>query len=244
MNLPDFDGFQVSARLTRDPAGPIVVLTSSRDGAEFRGLYRERGSGIRVEVRPLRPRAQRSARLTLFDVLGNLRRRARVARWRGALAPNSIPSKSRARARPGRPPRRRPRRSAPPTLTARSMRPRERTSFATSACDFGEDLGAQAAASVSGSPRGRSPAPMSACPRAPSRPLRPTVVGPQPRNALRARAAGLGGGQSAGAGRGEAPTPPPSGSIRTVVAAASWGMRRKRCWASTRVFAPAKQRSR
>ena len=165
------------------------------------------GAGFVSKFDLLRPRAQRSARLTLFDVLGNLRRRARVARWRGALAPNSIPSRSRARARPGRPPRRRPRRSAPPTLTARSMRPRERTSFATSACDFGEDLGAQAAASVSGSPRGRSPAPMSACPRAPSRPLRPTVVGPQPRNALRARAAGLGGGQSAGAGRGEAPTP-------------------------------------
>ncbi|MDQ3631983.1 MAG: response regulator transcription factor [Actinomycetota bacterium] len=44
VNLPDVDGFRVSARLTRDPAGPVVVLTSSRDGAEFGELVSRAGA--------------------------------------------------------------------------------------------------------------------------------------------------------------------------------------------------------
>ncbi|HEV2811828.1 MAG TPA: response regulator transcription factor [Solirubrobacteraceae bacterium] len=35
VNLPDLDGFAVAERLTRDGAGPAVVLCSSRDAADF-----------------------------------------------------------------------------------------------------------------------------------------------------------------------------------------------------------------
>jgi DNA-binding NarL/FixJ family response regulator len=33
--LPDFDGFEIAERLTRNGAGPAVVLTSSRDADDF-----------------------------------------------------------------------------------------------------------------------------------------------------------------------------------------------------------------
>ena len=45
VQLPDSDGFDVAARLTRDGAGPAVVLTSSRDWSESRELIA--GSGAR-----------------------------------------------------------------------------------------------------------------------------------------------------------------------------------------------------
>lgn len=38
VNLPDFDGFEVLARLTANGRGPAVVLTSSRDGTDFGAL--------------------------------------------------------------------------------------------------------------------------------------------------------------------------------------------------------------
>lgn len=44
VHLPDVDGFQVSTHLTRDPAGPAVVLTSSRDGAELGELVSRAGA--------------------------------------------------------------------------------------------------------------------------------------------------------------------------------------------------------
>ena len=44
VNLPDVDGFEVSTRLTRDPDGPMVVLTSSREGTEFGELVSRAGA--------------------------------------------------------------------------------------------------------------------------------------------------------------------------------------------------------
>jgi DNA-binding NarL/FixJ family response regulator len=44
VNLPDVDGFGVAARLTGDPASPAVVLTSSRDGADFGELVARAGA--------------------------------------------------------------------------------------------------------------------------------------------------------------------------------------------------------
>jgi DNA-binding NarL/FixJ family response regulator len=35
VHLPDIDGFEVAARLTRDSDPPAVVLTSSHDGSDF-----------------------------------------------------------------------------------------------------------------------------------------------------------------------------------------------------------------
>lgn len=35
VNLPDFDGFEVSRRLTAQPGAPRVVLTSSRDRSDY-----------------------------------------------------------------------------------------------------------------------------------------------------------------------------------------------------------------
>ncbi len=35
VQLPDFDGFQVADRLRKLPDPPVVVLTSSRDGADY-----------------------------------------------------------------------------------------------------------------------------------------------------------------------------------------------------------------
>lgn len=44
LNLPDVDGFLVAARLTGGPASPAVVLTSSRDGADFGELVTRAGA--------------------------------------------------------------------------------------------------------------------------------------------------------------------------------------------------------
>ena len=44
VHLPDLDGFQVAARLTRDTDAPAVVLTSSRDGEDFGSLVAESGA--------------------------------------------------------------------------------------------------------------------------------------------------------------------------------------------------------
>ena len=44
VQLPDIDGFDVAARLTGDAAGPLVVLTSSHDGADFGPLVERSGA--------------------------------------------------------------------------------------------------------------------------------------------------------------------------------------------------------
>jgi len=44
VQLPDTDGFAVTAELVRDGAGPQVVLTSSRDAADFGPLITESGA--------------------------------------------------------------------------------------------------------------------------------------------------------------------------------------------------------
>ena len=55
VQLPDVDGFQVAAELTGDGGGPAVVLTSSRDEADFGPLVA--ASGARGFV----PKAELSA---------------------------------------------------------------------------------------------------------------------------------------------------------------------------------------
>jgi DNA-binding NarL/FixJ family response regulator len=35
VQLPDFDGFEVASRLKASGDGPVIVLTSSRDGADY-----------------------------------------------------------------------------------------------------------------------------------------------------------------------------------------------------------------
>jgi CheY-like chemotaxis protein len=44
VNLPDTDGFDVAARLTGDEDAPMIVLTSSRDGADFGPLIERSGA--------------------------------------------------------------------------------------------------------------------------------------------------------------------------------------------------------
>jgi DNA-binding NarL/FixJ family response regulator len=44
VQLPDTDGFAVAARLTANGNGPVVVLTSSRDAADFGPLVAESGA--------------------------------------------------------------------------------------------------------------------------------------------------------------------------------------------------------
>jgi DNA-binding NarL/FixJ family response regulator len=38
VQLPDFDGFEVARRLSRDERPPAIVMTSSRDGSDFGGM--------------------------------------------------------------------------------------------------------------------------------------------------------------------------------------------------------------
>ncbi len=44
VHLPDIDGFDVAARLTGGEDGPIVVLVSSHDGADFGTLIERSGA--------------------------------------------------------------------------------------------------------------------------------------------------------------------------------------------------------
>ena len=44
VQLPDIDGFDVAARLTGRDDAPLVVLTSSRDGADFGPLIERSGA--------------------------------------------------------------------------------------------------------------------------------------------------------------------------------------------------------
>lgn len=44
VQLPDIDGFEVAAQLTRGCGGPAVVLTSSRDGSDFGPLVAASGA--------------------------------------------------------------------------------------------------------------------------------------------------------------------------------------------------------
>ena len=44
VQLPDFDGFEVASRLTKNGDGPTVVLTSSRDGSDFGSLVPSSGA--------------------------------------------------------------------------------------------------------------------------------------------------------------------------------------------------------
>jgi DNA-binding NarL/FixJ family response regulator len=44
VQLPDMDGFDVAARLPKNGYRPAVVLTSSRDVSEFRGLVEQSGA--------------------------------------------------------------------------------------------------------------------------------------------------------------------------------------------------------
>jgi DNA-binding NarL/FixJ family response regulator len=44
VQLPDFDGFEVASRLTGNGGGPRVVLTSSREAADFGPLVAQSGA--------------------------------------------------------------------------------------------------------------------------------------------------------------------------------------------------------
>jgi DNA-binding NarL/FixJ family response regulator len=44
VNLPDIDGFEVASRITAEEDSPVVVLTSSRDGADFGPLVERSGA--------------------------------------------------------------------------------------------------------------------------------------------------------------------------------------------------------
>jgi DNA-binding NarL/FixJ family response regulator len=44
VQLPDFDGFDVAARLTGDDDSPAVILVSSRDGSDFGPLVTRSGA--------------------------------------------------------------------------------------------------------------------------------------------------------------------------------------------------------
>jgi DNA-binding NarL/FixJ family response regulator len=44
VQLPDFDGFEVASRLTKDANPPAVVLISSRDGSDFGHLVPDSGA--------------------------------------------------------------------------------------------------------------------------------------------------------------------------------------------------------
>jgi DNA-binding response OmpR family regulator len=42
--LPDFDGFEVAARLRKNGESPAIILTSSRDSSDFGHLVRDSGA--------------------------------------------------------------------------------------------------------------------------------------------------------------------------------------------------------
>jgi DNA-binding NarL/FixJ family response regulator len=63
VQLPDIDGFEVARRLTSNGSAPGIVLTSSRDGADFGPLVER--SGARGFV----PKAELSG-AALHDLLG------------------------------------------------------------------------------------------------------------------------------------------------------------------------------
>ena len=44
VNMPGMDGFEVAERLSSDASAPAVILTSSRDGADFDQRIRESGA--------------------------------------------------------------------------------------------------------------------------------------------------------------------------------------------------------
>ena len=44
VQLPDFDGFEVAARLTGNGTSPAIVLTSSRDARDFGPLVAQSGA--------------------------------------------------------------------------------------------------------------------------------------------------------------------------------------------------------
>jgi DNA-binding NarL/FixJ family response regulator len=44
VQLPDLDGFEVATQLTSGEDGPVVVLTSSRDEADFGPLVQQSGA--------------------------------------------------------------------------------------------------------------------------------------------------------------------------------------------------------
>ncbi len=54
VQLPDFDGFEVASRLTRNGQAPAIVLTSSRDAADFGPLV------VRSGARGFVPKAELS----------------------------------------------------------------------------------------------------------------------------------------------------------------------------------------
>jgi DNA-binding NarL/FixJ family response regulator len=56
VQLPDMDGFEIAAQLTSNGSAPAIVLTSSRDAAEFGGLIE------RSPVRGFVPKAELSGR--------------------------------------------------------------------------------------------------------------------------------------------------------------------------------------
>lgn len=56
VQLPDTDGFEIAARLSRNGQGAAIVLTSSRDATEFGGLIE------RSPVRGFVPKAELSGR--------------------------------------------------------------------------------------------------------------------------------------------------------------------------------------
>ncbi len=44
VGLPDIDGFDVAVEISRDDHAPAVVLTSSRDGSDFEGMFADCGA--------------------------------------------------------------------------------------------------------------------------------------------------------------------------------------------------------